>query len=539
MYRLIVVDDEMVIRKGMCNYIDWNAMGFEVVADFEDGKEAIEYIQSHKVEAILTDIEMAEVSGLELAKHIHDNKLPIKVVIISGYKEFEYARAAIQYNVEHYLLKPIKMKEVQDVFGRIRLELEQRNEEEKLNVSREKDFKELLPALQEQFWISLVVGGSHSRESIKKKKEMLHMDFEIQRPCSIIDVKLLIDEDSNQLYYNQHENKINLINNIFRDDKKDVSYFPIYLSNGMLKVIATIKKDIPIEEFRSYLELQMREKRESVKKLLRLKMVTQVEKTFNNIMELAEYKYELQVYIQEDTNKVRLVEEDYERLKQKYKLIMETINDGDFGELDTLVDNIFFEFRNLPIDQVRQLQINMFSMLSSKFMKMGNDLWIAMNEKVDYQKLSNINDKNQLKLVCKSILKDIIQAINKRQDNLSKTIIEKAISYMKANFDKDISLEQIADRYFLNPTYFSRLFKEFTGTTFIDYLIELRMEEAKRLLSLGKYKVYEVSQKVGYHNDKYFFRVFKNYTKQTPSEYSRKWALNDEKKQVEKTKLQA
>ena len=228
----------------------------------------------------------------------------------------------------------------------------------------------------------------------------------------------------------------------------------------------------------------MREKRESVKKLLRLKMVTQVEKTFNNIMELAEYKYELQVYIQEDTNKVRLVEEDYERLKQKYKLIMETINDGDFGELDTLVDNIFFEFRNLPIDQVRQLQINMFSMLSSKFMKMGNDLWIAMNEKVDYQKLSNINDKNQLKLVCKSILKDIIQAINKRQDNLSKTIIEKAISYMKANFDKDISLEQVADRYFLNPTYFSRLFKEFTGTTFIDYLIELRME-SKRLLSLA------------------------------------------------------
>ena len=63
------------------------------------------------------------------------------------------------------------------------------------------------------------------------------MDFDIQRSCSIIDVKLLIDEDSNQLYYNQHENKINLINNIFRDDKKDVSYFPIYLSNGMLKVI--------------------------------------------------------------------------------------------------------------------------------------------------------------------------------------------------------------------------------------------------------------------------------------------------------------
>ncbi|MHB8061028.1 MAG: response regulator, partial [Ruminiclostridium sp.] len=103
MYKIVVVDDEKTIRKGMCNYIAWNEMGFEVVADFEDGKETIQYISKHTVDVVLTDIEMAQVTGLELAKYIYENKLPIKIVIISGYKEFEYARKAVEYNVEYYL----------------------------------------------------------------------------------------------------------------------------------------------------------------------------------------------------------------------------------------------------------------------------------------------------------------------------------------------------------------------------------------------------------------------------------------------------
>ena len=159
MYRLVVVDDEQAIRRGMCNYIDWNAMDFEVVADFEDGKETIEYLNEHPVDVVLTDIEMAEVSGLELAKYIWQNKLPVKVVILSGYKEFEYARKAIEYNVEHYLLKPIRMDEMQNVFGKIKTELAEQKQLSEKEQEKAKDFKELLPELQEQFWVSLLVGG--------------------------------------------------------------------------------------------------------------------------------------------------------------------------------------------------------------------------------------------------------------------------------------------------------------------------------------------------------------------------------------------
>lgn len=116
MYQLVIVDDEYTIRTGMCNYIDWEAMGFSVAADFEDGKETIAYLEDHHTDVVLTDIEMAEVSGLELARYIKERQLPCKVIILSGYREFEYARKAIEYGVEHYILKPIRMDELHGGF---------------------------------------------------------------------------------------------------------------------------------------------------------------------------------------------------------------------------------------------------------------------------------------------------------------------------------------------------------------------------------------------------------------------------------------
>ena len=124
MYKLIIADDEQAIRRGMCRYINWAQMGFEVVADFEDGAEVIDYLREHPADAVLTDIRMADVTGLDVARFVWERRLPVRVVIISGYRDFDYARQAVEYSVEHYLLKPLQMDEVQKVFSRIREELD-------------------------------------------------------------------------------------------------------------------------------------------------------------------------------------------------------------------------------------------------------------------------------------------------------------------------------------------------------------------------------------------------------------------------------
>ncbi|MHB8061029.1 MAG: helix-turn-helix transcriptional regulator, partial [Ruminiclostridium sp.] len=401
---------------------------------------------------------------------------------------------------------------------------------EESSLSEQKDFEALIPKLQEQFWISLLVGAIKGEESIMKKSKLLRLNLDMNSPCAVLDIQFSKDEDNNLSYYEQQENRHNLINNIFEGETEGIKLYPTHFSSNILKVVAITNLRYERSIFKEKLEVQIEERRQSVLKLLKLKFEIKIEKIFKNIIELAEYKSTLQMHVQEqETREVRLVPADFERLMQKYKLLIAIINDGDFEELDSLMDNIFFEFRNIPIEQVKQLLIDMFSMISSKFMKMGSDLWIHLNERVNYQEFLDVNTLKELKVKSKDRLRDAINIVNSKQNDASKSVVEQAISYMKENYVNELSLESVADRYFLNPAYFSRLFKQYTGTTFTDYLIELRMEKAAELILLGKYKVYEVSQKVGYKSEKYFFRVFKQYTGSSPSEYYKNKVLMYEK----------
>jgi len=120
LFKLVIVDDEERIRTGLKKFMNWNSLGFDCVADFEDGAEAIEYLRNHEADVVLTDIRMAQVSGIEIARYVHEQKLRTKVVINSGYAQFEYAKRAIEYKVEHYLIKPTDIEETKKVFLLIR-----------------------------------------------------------------------------------------------------------------------------------------------------------------------------------------------------------------------------------------------------------------------------------------------------------------------------------------------------------------------------------------------------------------------------------
>lgn len=124
MYRLVIADDEITIRSGLARMIDWKAIGFEIEASLEDGKDAIAYVENHEVDVIFTDVEMYEVSGIEVAKWVAENRPHIVVVMISGYKEFDYVKGALSFGVFDYILKPIDPEEIVRVFARIKTKLD-------------------------------------------------------------------------------------------------------------------------------------------------------------------------------------------------------------------------------------------------------------------------------------------------------------------------------------------------------------------------------------------------------------------------------
>ena len=118
-YSLIVVDDEDISREGSVNLIDWNSVGFQVVASFSDGADARDFLEETPVDVVLTDIRMTELSGIDLAAYLDEHHPDTKIVLISGFRRFDYVKQAIRYRVYHYLLKLFPLQEIDELFARI------------------------------------------------------------------------------------------------------------------------------------------------------------------------------------------------------------------------------------------------------------------------------------------------------------------------------------------------------------------------------------------------------------------------------------
>jgi two-component system response regulator YesN len=126
MYKLIIVDDEAEIRNGLCNYFPWGQLGFQIVAQFENGLQTLEYLKNNpSADCLLCDIKMPFMGGLELAKELSGHNSKIKIIFLSGHRDFEYAREALAYQVKDYILKPTKYEELIKVFSRLKTELDQ------------------------------------------------------------------------------------------------------------------------------------------------------------------------------------------------------------------------------------------------------------------------------------------------------------------------------------------------------------------------------------------------------------------------------
>lgn len=526
MYRLVIADDEEIVRRGLEDLIDWSEMGFELVATFEDGDELIDYLKNNSVDVVFTDIKMMNVSGLDVAKFIYENMPSTIVVIISGYKEFEYAKKAIDYNVEHYILKPTQFEEITRIFTDIKAKLDKKREDEKTILEFRQRYSELIPIMQEQFFVDLLMGALRDEKEIKKRMNLLDLNFDLYTdPCFIIDVC----SESYNKYLSEHwEYGRERLNIAFKDiidgseEKDGIQYFAIFNRNEP-KLIAIAKDGNEIDVTVSIINKHLNRIMESINDILGYKIGLRIESCFNNIFALISQKkpFIIKKDKQMDDENIALTPKEHERLIDKYKLFMSNINDGDLTAVMSLVDTFIDEVQALPLNYIHRLIIDLFSALTNKFMEFNTDLWEITTKRVDYHHIVYIDNVEELRHWLKKVFNDIINSFESYKKISSEHLIQKAKQYIDNNYYKDISLDDVADQIFLNPIYFSRFFKQQTGENFIDYLTKVRMEKAIELLKQNRYKAYEIGEKVGYKNSRYFSRVFKQYTGCTTKEYVR------------------
>ena len=190
MYKVLLVDDEILIREAIRENIHWKEMGFELIADCENGREAMEVIRNNPPDLVLTDICMPYVDGIELARYIHENCPDTRTVIISGYDEFEYAKQAVRYQVMEYILKPVTPAELTEVLEKARASLDETRAKSETLKKLKGAYRVNKPLLRGRFLNSLLRGDERPEDLEEKMREL-----DISLPGSVFNTAIVEGDD--------------------------------------------------------------------------------------------------------------------------------------------------------------------------------------------------------------------------------------------------------------------------------------------------------------------------------------------------------
>jgi two-component system response regulator YesN len=413
-YRLLIVDDEQEVREILSEIVDWDSLGFEVVQTLKDGREAIAYLKEHVVEAVLTDIKMTFESGIDIAQYINDQRLPVKVVLLSGYQEFQLAREAIRYNVSDYLLKPTDLDELYRVFQKLKKELDSGTQDEQIWRKHKNLFTSYL-----------LFHSDAASDEIAKQVEQLNAGIRpLRDPCALLEIT------------------------VAKEDESDVSRVDI--SNSKLSLAKMMANQFPAW----------------------FMLIDDREQT------------------------------------PFYAVLFMTLDDNlNNSRLEILLDRLKHSMQRLNGIMALQIQFRSFNWFDNL------TLLLAEYRRRDQGSVSpdqvGMGDERSDDGSKRSVA----------QQSSGKWAVRHAIVYIDENYMKNLSLDLVASQIHLNPVYFGHLFKNETSKNFSDYLVEVRLKHAKQLLQATPLKIYEICERVGYKDIKYFYKLFKKHVGVTPSEY--------------------
>lgn len=519
-YRLIIVDDEEHIREGLSDLVDWTSLGFEVVAKLEDGIQALDLLQKKEIDIILSDVKMTHLSGLELAKHVHENYPKTKMVLISGFKEFDFVKQAMTYNVINYLLKPTKLGDIRSVFQDVKNRLDKEKEEQAQISKVIKHNNELLPLIRKQLFRDMATGKLHESLEVEKLLKLTEVRANTsQNRCALVRVCFTNAGSEEDI-------AVDAVEKIFRNESAGILYVPIMMNSDQLNIVAIdLQQRNDVASFSTSIQSYMQSAVLRMHTLLGLEAKAEIVEVFDHLQELMDAKT---AHITMDNN---LLDEEltkisikaHPQLAEQRKQFLAYVSVGNFEALPGLFDALLNTVKqeDLPSHFAKNLLVELFSSLCSKLSEMDMSIDKITAKPFYYETILRLNSYSEWISWGLPLLNEISDYVQK-MTSTEPSMIQKAKEYVANFYDKDITLESAASQVYLSPDYFGRLFKQYTGNSFTDFVAEYRINKALEHLQDPQFKIYEIGSIVGYKNTKYFFKLFKKHTGYTPTEYRRK-----------------
>ncbi|MFD0828287.1 response regulator transcription factor [Neobacillus sp. M.A.Huq-85] len=496
MYKVLLVDDEPLIRERLKHCIEWSSFNCSIIGEAENGEKALNFIQNNSVDLAIIDINMPLMDGLELARILHNEQKNLFITFLTGYEKFEYAKRAVQLEVFDYLLKPVRAEDLTEMLQKFKNKKETENLA--TTVIKQGELKSyIFYHLLNGPITAMISQAYHDLFPLLKGKSCCFLLLSPDEPIEVIEQLKLTKFVVNYLSPSS----------VYPFELNDKIFLPFLLEN-----VNPNKLTLLLKELSTYFNTSFS---------IGFSPETNNLKLFGEIFQKA--KFALHNRLTQGPGKVHFYAIPS---ASSENIIMEKINklsifvkSGNEELSKNELENILHLCKENQIPSIKFFSFikELISSISKGIddFELKKDYFIELNhfEKFTEQFRSIEEIKNYL-------MNLLIEAISISQQSLSelKSISVKAINLMEESFrDCEIGLSSIADHLHVNPSYLSRIFKKETGTTIIEYLTKIRMENARQLLLNGCKNIQFVAEMTGYNDPHYFSRCFKKYYQVPPS----------------------
>ncbi|MEG0833582.1 MAG: response regulator [Oscillospiraceae bacterium] len=526
-YKIMIVDDEAEVREGIAKKINWDALGFEIIATAENGQDALEKVELYDIDVILSDIKMPFMDGLTLGHQLQRQHPAIKLILLTGFDEFEYAKEAIKLGVVEYILKPVNEQELNEILTRVKTSIDDEIARMRNIEALRESYKKSLPLQKERFLNDLLWGLipdaearsisesfalPFSREG-KKNVTIFEIDqktsaqSQITRELMPVSVKQIVDAVlSGKCEFES-----------FISSNTVVAVMQLAEGSTAADVIANANE--ACVECRRLLELAVTAGISSC-----CEETWQLRRCFDEAGEAIEYKAIVGVgttiYIR-DMELFELADVQFDGAREKN--LISSVKFGTRTQIESAVDEIISQLQNQSEEEwpFQSYLIGVFNCIANIIRRFNIDNSAVLGEESKtYFRLSTGYSLAELRDWLVRTCTKMNRYLSERRLSTEESIIGEAKDYITQNFtNSELSVEALCERLHLSQSYFSTLFKHTTGQSYVNFVTELRMQKALELLRDTEEKTYIIARSVGYEEPNYFSYVFKKRFGKSPSQY--------------------
>lgn len=518
--KLLIADDEMQIRTGLAEGIAWEQLGIDAVFTAENGIEAYEIAQEEQPEIILTDIRMPGMDGLELGKKISALYQPVEVIILSGYNEFEYARAAIQIGAFDYLLKPIHIKALMDLVQKATAEIAKKRQSDANSTLAE------MMRRRERLKTWTFSGQRLSAEVCREfcKTGEIETTGKITACLCISDgieernreqfgvyLDSLLEKSTEQVYgkmlFQDHDQIFCVVRTVMQEEREQVKQQIMRILSDQNRLLQN--------QFGVTATCTMSRAADAAD-------IPLLYADCRNLLRHRLYRGKGQLICAEEVSEEEILASDPVDAEE----IQPHIAEFDYAFMHWYIGDLFGKLAQRKVtstDLVKGICLNLKNILITVVSERGLDVRnvleeneILLNDIPDYCALEDY--QNWIDNLYYLILQGMGQIVGKQH---SRAIVQ-AMEYISRHYAENINLEMTAEYVRKSKNYFSYLFKKEAGVSFVEYLNGIRVKEAKKLLDTTDQMTYEISEKVGFNDYKYFSGIFKKQTGMSPAQYRKR-----------------